>query len=224
MLRRILKWFGGGIVVILLLFVLGVVVPRPLLGRPEAAGGADSRQILLLANAIHTDIALPLDADLRAKFAELADHGFDIGNPNAAYLVVGWGGRAFYIETPAWSELKPLPVLKALTVDRSVLHLDLAGAIADDAPFARRLSVTETGYRQLLDHVRTSFARKDGRMQVIDGVGYGATDAFFEANGAFNAFLGCNTWTAAGLRAAGLRTGWWTPLPQMLEWSLNIQR
>lgn len=209
---------------ILLLLVLGVVVPRPLLGRSEAAGEAGSRQILLLANAIHTDIALSLDDDLRAEFAELADHGFDIGNPHAAYLVVGWGGRAFYIETPSWGELKPLPVLKALTVDRSVLHLDLAGAIADDAPFARRLSITETGYRQLRDHVRASFARKDGRMQVIDGVGYGTTDAFFEANGAFNALLGCNTWTASSLRAAGIRTGWWTPLPQMLGWSLSLQQ
>ncbi|UJW74470.1 TIGR02117 family protein [Rhizobium sp. SL42] len=209
---------------ILLLLVLGVVVPRPLLGRTEAAGDGGSRQILLLANAIHTDIALPLDEELRAEFAELAAHGFEIGNPSAVYLVVGWGGRAFYVETPTWSELKPLPVLKALTVDRSVLHLDLAGEIPDGSPFARRLTISEAGYRQLLDHIGASFARTDGKVSVIAAAGYGATDAFFEANGAFNALLGCNTWTAAGLRAAGLRTGWWTPLPQMLEWSLNIQR
>jgi uncharacterized protein (TIGR02117 family) len=223
-LRSALKWLGGGIVIILLLLVLGVVVPRPLLGRTQAAGDVGSRHILLLANAIHTDIALPLDDDLRAEFAELAEVGFDIGNPQAAYLVVGWGGRAFYIETPAWSELKPLPVLKALTVDRSVLHLDLAGEIPGDAPFARRLEVSETGYRQLLDHIHASFARKDGRVLMVEGAAYGPTDAFFEANGHFNAFLGCNTWTAAGLRAADVRTGWWTPLPQLLDWSLDLQR
>lgn len=217
-----MKWLGGGIVIILLLLVLGVLVPRPLLGRTQAAGDVGSRPFLLLANAIHTDIALPLDDDLRAEFSELAEHGFDIGNPQAAYLVVGWGGRAFYIETPSWSELKPLPVVKALTVDRSVVHLDLAGEIADDAAFARRLSVSEADYRQLIDHVLASFARKDGRMQVIDGASYGATDAFFEANGKFNALLGCNTWTASGLRAAGIGTGWWTPLPQMLNWSLDL--
>ena len=223
-LRSTLKWLGVGIGFILVLLVLGAVLPRPLLGRTQAAGDVGSRPILLLANAIHTDIALPLDDELRAEFAELAEEGFDIGNPHAAYLVVGWGGRAFYIETPAWSELKPLPVLKALTVDRSVLHLDLAGEIPDDAPFARRMTVSESGYRQLIDHIRQSFARQDGRVSMIDGAGYGATDVFFEANGHFNAFLGCNTWTAAGLRAAGIRTGWWTPLPQLLDWSLDLQQ
>ena len=31
------------------------------------------------------------------------------------YIVFGWGGRAFYLETPTWSELKAAPVLKAVT-------------------------------------------------------------------------------------------------------------
>ncbi|MGG2475846.1 DUF2459 domain-containing protein, partial [Rhizobium sp. BR5] len=42
---------------------------------------------------------------------------------------------------------------------------------------------------------------------------------FFEANGWFNAVAGCNTWSAAMLREAGIRTGWWTPLPPLLRWS-----
>jgi uncharacterized protein (TIGR02117 family) len=54
------------------------------------------------------------------------------------------------------------------------------------------------------------------------GKSYGSDDAFFEANGYFNALLGCNTWTAAALRAAGVKTGWWTPLPPLLITSLHL--
>ncbi|MGO8572745.1 TIGR02117 family protein, partial [Rhizobium ruizarguesonis] len=32
----------------------------------------------------------------------------------------------------------------------------------------------------------------------------------------------CNTWTAAALRSAGLRTGIWNPLPQALRLSVAV--
>ena len=38
----------------------------------------------------------------------------------------------------------------------------------------------------------------------------------------FNALAGCNVWTAASLRQAGLKTGWWTPLPGLLGLSLKL--
>ncbi len=56
---------------------------------------------------------------------------------------------------------------------------------------------------------------------MIEGAAYGLDDAFFEARGGFNALAGCNTWTAAMLRQGGLTTGWWTPLPQLLDWSVR---
>jgi hypothetical protein len=43
---------------------------------------------------------------------------------------------------------------------------------------------------------------------------------FYEAQGTFNALVGCNVWTATALRSAGLRTGWWNPLPFLLIRSL----
>jgi len=56
----------------------------------------------------------------------------------------------------------------------------------------------------------------------ILGKGYGRHDAFFDANGSFNALVGCNTWTARALREAGLRTGLWNPVPQTLALSLKF--
>ena len=67
---------------------------RPLLPSAAASAGAGS-QILLLANPIHTDIALPLDDEVRAAFADLIPAGLPVDMPGVEYLIIGWGGRSF---------------------------------------------------------------------------------------------------------------------------------
>ena len=217
---RILKHFGGVLAAIVLALVLGSVIPRSgWVG--SSAASTETREILLLSNPIHTDIALPLDDEVRAAFADLMPSGLPIGMPGADYLVFGWGGRSFYIETPTWGDLKPLPVFLALTLDRSVMHVQVSGPIDLKHPAVRVLAVSAEGRRQMIAAIRESFERADGMPIVIEGAAYGLDDVFFEARGSFNAFAGCNTWTAAMLRRGGLTTGWWTPLPQLLDWSLG---
>lgn len=205
---------------VVLLLVLGTVVPRPFFA--DEANGAKDREILLLSNPIHTDIALPVDDDLRRVFSELQEGGIAVNHPAAANLVFGWGGRSFYIQTPTWADLKPMPVLRSFTLDSSVMHVDVTGDFPADLAGVKRLRISEAGYQRLVAGIAASFARKDSRVQLVPGVAYGLTDAFFEANGWFNALAGCNTWSAAMLRQAGIRTGWWTPLPPLLRWSIDL--
>ena len=209
--------------VVAILIVLGTAVPRPLTPVAAAAAG-DGREILLLANPIHADIALPVDEEVRAAFADLIPAGLPVDMPGVDYLVFGWGGRSFYIETPSWGDMRPLPVLRALTVDRSVMHVSVAGPIDLSHPTVRLLATTVEGRSRMIAAIRASFVREGDAPTVISGASYGPDDSFFEANGAFNAFLGCNTWTAAMLRAGGVRTGWWTPLPQLLDLSIDLHQ
>ncbi|NGO62408.1 TIGR02117 family protein [Rhizobium daejeonense] len=220
-MARILRKIAGGVVLIGLAVVAGMVVPRPLSGKPAIAA-TGSREILGLSNPIHTDIVLPFDDDVVGAFGDLIAAGSPLDHPDARYVVFGWGGRSFYIETPTWGDLKPMPVLKALTLDSSVLHVDVAAQIDLDAPGVQRFSTDEEGMDRLIDFVRTTLVSSDGAVQPIEGAAYGATDMFYEANGSFNVLAGCNTWTAAALRTAGVRTGWWTPLPVTLRWSLDM--
>lgn len=220
-MTKLLRWLISGFALLALLFVSGTVVPRPLTSPAEASVGGES-QILLLANPIHTDIALPVDDEVRAAFADLVPSGLPVDMPGVEYLIIGWGGRSFYIETPTWGDIRPLPVLKALTIDRSVLHVSVAGPIDTGHPTVRPLVVTQEGRKRMIAAIRDSFIRDGGLPVAIPGAAYGFDDAFFEAKGAFNAFLGCNTWTAAVLRAGGVRTGWWTPLPQLLDLSIDL--
>ncbi|PYB73243.1 TIGR02117 family protein [Rhizobium wuzhouense] len=218
-MRRVLRVLSAGLLLVLFALGLGTFVPRPLVA-PSLAASTETREILLLSNPIHTDIALPLDDEVRAAFADLMPSGLPIGMPGADYLVFGWGGRSFYLETPTWGDLKPLPVLRALTIDRSVLHVQVAGPIDLHHPAVRPLTISAEGRRRMIASIRDSFQRQGGAPIVIEGAAYGLDDVFFEANGHFNALIGCNTWTAAMLRQGGLTTGWWTPLPQLLDWSL----
>ncbi|POO58135.1 TIGR02117 family protein [Agrobacterium rosae] len=200
----------------------GTLLPKPLTRDHSTVVDATFRRVLVLSNPIHTDIALPVDAELLAKFAFLRDGNLDIDNPGVRYLVFGWGGRAFYTQTPTWADLKPLPLLKGLTLDNSVMHVALAGDIPITDASVTSLDLSGDEYRKLVDFIVGSFAYSQEKPIPLLGQSYGRDDAFFEAEGYFNALLGCNTWTAAALRYAGLQTGWWTPLPPLLTASLRL--
>ncbi|ODT18083.1 MAG: urease-associated protein [Mesorhizobium sp. SCN 65-12] len=219
-MMKLLRFLVAGLAVLVLAAALGALVPRPLW--PAAMAGQGTRHILVLKNPIHTDIAIPVDDRVRQRFRFLADAGIPTENPQVRYIVFGWGGRAFYLETPTWSQLKAGPVIKALTLDAAVMHVDVAGAIAEPHPDIAGFDVTETDFAALLDYIEASFQHGANGPVAIESAGYSNFDRFYEANGRFNALVGCNTWTAAALRAAGLRTGWWNPLPVFLGLSMRL--
>lgn len=221
--RRPLRWLAAVVFAAAFAVAAGTLVPRPLwpAAKADAATGKMHR-ILVLSNPIHTDIAIPIAAETLARFPFLAENGMPVAHPNARWLVFGWGGRAFYTETPAWSELKPLPLFKGLTMDRSVIHADVAGDVIEPSDHVAGFEIGPDEYERLLSFIEASFTRTGGQIEPIPDTAYGSNDRFFEANGWFSAVVGCNTWTAKALREAGLRTGWWNPLPVSLSASLAL--
>jgi uncharacterized protein (TIGR02117 family) len=178
--------------------------------------------VLVLSNPIHTDIAVPVDDDVVARFGFLLQDGMPVDAEGVRYLVFGRGSREFYIATPTWDQLKPMPLLKGLTLDRAAMHVDIAGSIPEPHPGIRGFDVDDRQFDVMLDFIRDSFVDESGKPAIIPDVGYGNYDRFYEADGYFTALLGCNTWTARALREAGIRTGWWNPLPATLQWSLDL--
>ncbi|PAQ12327.1 TIGR02117 family protein [Mesorhizobium temperatum] len=220
-MKKLGRFLAILVVAIVLAVMLGTVIPRPLL--PAAAADlVATRHILVLKNPIHTDIAIPVDDDVRKRFHFLVDGGIPADMAGVRYIVFGWGGRAFYLETPTWSELKVVPVMKALTLDASVMHVDVAGNIVEPHPDVAGFDISEERFAALLDFIAASFQQGPNGPILIENAAYPRFDRFYEANGHFNALVGCNTWTAAALRIAGLRTGWWNPLPASLDLSMRI--
>ncbi len=220
-MKRLGRFLGFLLIVVALAVVLGTFVPRPL-WQATADRPAATRHILVLKNAIHTDIAIPVDDAVRRRFHFLVDAGIPADRPEVRYIVFGWGGRAFYLETPTWSQLKAVPVMKALTIDASVMHVDVAGDIVESRPDVAGFDLGEDRFAALLDFIDASFQRGPKGPILVPDAAYSRFDGFYEANGHFNALVGCNTWTAAALRTAGLRTGWWNPLPVSLGLSMRL--
>lgn len=204
-------------VIVVAALVAGMFVPRPLRA-PQADGTADGREILLLGDVIHTDIALPADPDVLERFAFLAHDGLPLDEPGLRWILAGWGSRSFYIETPTWADLRAGPTLRAFTLDSSALHLELAGEIDPSAGNVQRIRLDEDAFQRVLDGVLSTLDTDgQGDARLIESAAYGYFDQFYEAEGAFNAvFAGCNQWAGEILREGGLRTGWWMPLPSNL--------
>jgi uncharacterized protein (TIGR02117 family) len=220
-MKRIFRACAAFVLLVVLAVALGTVIPRPLLSSASDAA-AKTRRILVLSNPIHTDIAIAVDDKVLETFGFLMPNGLPIADPNVAYLVFGRGSREFYIATPTWDQLKPMPLLKGLTLDRAAMHVSLAGPIDEPNPVVSGFDVSEAEFSALLAFIRDSFEDDARGPMVITGAEYGRYDRFYEADGTFTALVGCNTWTARGLREAGITTGWWNPLPLTLKWSLDL--
>lgn len=217
-MRKLLKGLGLAAGAGIMFLVAGTLVPRPLFSQSD--GEEKSVEALVITNPIHTDIAISVTSETLQAFGFLSQSGLPLDAPGLRWIVLGWGGRAFYLETPTWGDLKLVPSLKALTIDRSVLHVALTGEIDRSLPNVKSIRISEAEFSRLFQSILDSFDPQ--APEAIEGAGYGTNDRFFEAKGYFNVLFSCNTWAAKVLRAAGLQTGWWNPLPQSLGLSLTM--
>lgn len=143
----------------------------------------------------------------------------DLADPRYAgtHIWIGWGERAFFLETPRWSDVKPSNIVHAaFGSDRTLIHVDHE-LNPEPGPDVRPIRLSLQRYRRLAAIIRASFAlRADGSAVAIRG--YGPADAFYEARGRYDAIRTCNEWVGATLRAAGVRVGRWTPFSQTVMW------
>jgi uncharacterized protein (TIGR02117 family) len=167
-------------------------------------------RIFVESNGIHVGLVMPKVAagvDWRgwAPARDLADPryaGFD-------HVAIGWGERAFYLETPTWADVKPSTILAAaIGSDRTLMHVEHVPAPAAGDTSVRAIMLRPDEYRRLAAFVQASFAPAGTVHR-----GYGGYDAFYTARGHYSAVRTCNAWTGEALRRAGVRVGRWTPFP-----------
>ena len=97
MMVRFFKCLGYFLALVIILVVAGCLIPRPFFQNNLV--GDKSVEILVISNPIHTDIAIQATPETLAEFSFLADSGMPLDNPNMQWIMLGWGGRAFYLET-----------------------------------------------------------------------------------------------------------------------------
>lgn len=205
---RLAGWLAGAlaglIVLVLLTSWLGSSIPRNA-GWREPAGGIE---IMVGTNGVHTELVLPLvtpEKDWRGDFPVT-----DIPTSGEPYthVAVSWGEREVFLNTPTWADLRPATAIKAMIGGDALLHVShyVRPAPGSDN---RPLRLTRAQYARLVKQVEAAVVPPDGRRKYR---GYFGNDVFYDARGRYSWRQTCNQWTSDTLAAAGVRTGWWTPL------------
>jgi len=218
--RRILKGLAllaGLPLAYALAALLGALIPANAGWRQPAEGIT----IFIRTNGVHTWIMVPkvsAETDWRglADPAHIADRRYA-----GDYLAFGYGNRDFYLNTKTWADLSvPTALSAGFGRGSSLVHVDHVWSPTPDE-YQKPLRITRDQYRRLAGFIRTSFVLgRDGEPILLPGRGYGPSDAFYEAAGTYNAARTCNEWTGEALRAAGVKTGIWTPFADSIMWRL----
>lgn len=124
--------------------------------------------------------------------------------PQAEYLEVGWGDRAYYQarDPGLWTTLKA-----ALAPTPSVLHVvGFRGPPGTYFPASEivELALPHRDFKRLAKYIHDAHARKGAQPVAPLGPGLYGDSRFYPAHETFHLFNTCNVWTARALRAAGL--------------------
>lgn len=235
--QTLLRWIASvaaallalpGLYLLVALIGGSIAVHRDFSPTPVVAGGVP---IYLRTNGVHADLVLPArwPANLSDPVMRDWSNDFPVSRIVTAqalrgrawpWIAFGWGDRGFYLNTPRWRDLRWSTAWIALTGQgTAAMHVEYV-----DVPerFAvRRVDIDIERYRRLL-HFIDGFLRRDagGAPRHIDHPGYGATDTFYEADGAYTPWLTSNEWVRDALDHAGVRTARWAPFDAPLFWHL----
>ncbi len=142
----------------------------------------------------HTGLILPA-AELGPSLAGLR-HQF----PHAKYLVFGWGNRRFYEAADPGIGM----AVMALFPSASVVFVQGVTLGAHGAPpgvVVHWLCISPAGLRRFDAYLDEYIRKEPPPDATADSWLQGE---FFASTGTYDAFHTCNTWTAEGLRIAGL--------------------
>jgi uncharacterized protein (TIGR02117 family) len=221
-LRRLLILLVLAVLALPILYGLAALglglLPAP---HREPQTGQPTVSIYLISNGWHVWAALPARIQTGQDQTDwgswLNDSAVAARITDTDYVAFGWGDRDFYLATRRPVDFRPnLAMAALLGRGPAAMHVMRVpeGALSAPQLRTRRIEVDVLQYHALAAYIQAGFAPgRDGRPQPLPEPGFGLDDVFYEATGRYSPFRTCNEWIGAGLRAAGLKAGWWTPFP-----------
>ena len=214
------RWIGRACAALLLPYfaflALGCVPVNRDYRVPPAS---DSVTILLRSNEIHADLVLPVLNERTGRNWHLLfppkDFQRDISRDE--YVAIGWGNRAFFVDTPTWEDFRFSTAAQGLfTPSESVLHVEYVPLAYTEGYHPVR--ITHAQYQTLCNHVDQTIGKLDAAGQAVTATTktHGSSDRFYCSTGTYHLFSTCNQWVGRGLKRAGVPTGLWTPLQQQV--------
>jgi uncharacterized protein (TIGR02117 family) len=207
-LKRLLLWPLAVLAAFALVFLLTAWIGSSIARNDDWEQPAAGVQIMIETNGVHTAIVMPAvsaQKDWRADFP--AD---DVLAPNRPYthVSVSWGEREVFLNTPTWWDLSLPTVFGAATGGEGLLHVSHYIRPAP-SPDHRQLTISHAEYARLIAIIEREILPASERTVYR---GYSDYDVFYDAPGTYHLGNTCNQWVSNALAAAGIKTGWWTPM------------
>jgi uncharacterized protein (TIGR02117 family) len=199
------------------LYMLAALIGSSIPVNSEWQSAPSGYPVYLHDNGIHLSIIVPRKQhlnDLETIFPTThlpGDHG------PATYLMFGWGDRDFYLNTPTWGDLRPAHAINAFVGSgQSLLHVDHLGELPKGAI---KITVEHEAYQTILSEIVLTMKANASEPTPVPIKGYGSDDVFYPARGhSYSALYTCNNWVGGILAKAGIKSGYWTPLPFGVMW------
>ena len=226
-LRKLLKYglVALGVLVAASVVYLGAAVVLAFVPvNEDFENAAEGIEIYLVSNGVHVDFVLPVRSPSIDWSALFPRERFVNVDPTYEYLMFGWGERKFYVETPAWSDVRVWTVATAMLWPTSTaMHVQYGRYEPVVGERTRRVVLSRDQYETLVEAIRKSFrTTAKGRVIPIPGKSYGDSDNFYEGTGTYHAFNTCNMWTNRMLKETGVRTAVWSPFTEGILFHLDL--
>ncbi|WP_051364404.1 TIGR02117 family protein [Flavobacterium limnosediminis] len=208
---KILTLILSGILAFTLLYILAVLGISRISVNSDVRNNREGVEIFLISNGVHTDIAVPVQNEIKDWRDEVRFSQTKANDSLAKYVSFGWGDKEFYLNTPEWSDLKFSTAFKAaFNLGTSAMHTRFYRNLSESAD-CRRIIVSNEDYQKLVHFISDSFyLNNQNEVKWIAGHSYGKYDAFYEAKGSYNLFYTCNTWTNQALKSSNQKAALWT--------------
>ena len=216
---RTVKWASFTLTALTLgLFLsawIGALIPRNADWVEPDPKAEETIPIMIGTNGIHTEIVMPNSNAYRDWLALFPLTDMPHNGRAYTHVSVSWGERAFFLETPSWTDLNPITAIGALTGGDAVAHVAHYVRPAPSDSF-RILHLRPAEYRRLTDAIENQLVPDHTSTRVA---GYSDHDVFYDTLETYHLGNTCNQWTADQLFKAGVKTGSWTPMAGgVMQW------
>jgi len=210
-IMKIAKYIGLGSVLFIVVYVLAAFLLSKITVNSEAENQSKEVTIYIMTNGVHTDLVLPIKNEAKDWSQVIKFENTKFKDSTANFLAFGWGDKGFYLNTPEWSDLKFSTAFNAaFGLGNSAMHTTFYKSVKESKSCVK-IDVSNENYQKLVAFIEAGFQHDANQKLIfIEATTYGENDSFYEANGKYNLFQTCNSWTNNALKESNQKAALWT--------------
>jgi uncharacterized protein (TIGR02117 family) len=218
-MRKIIQRLVIVILFLTAFLTIGYLTPRKW-GNYSQADGTIS--LYISDQGIHTEVIVPVKNEYFDwnQYLQLTEISRD-ATSDYKYLSIGWGDRAFMLETPTSAIINPVTAFKALFLPTpSTVHVESYRVVPPNLK-TKCVKVSGKNYLRMVNFIKNSFQLDAAGNKIKISYGYDNTDYFYESKRSYSLLRTCNDWTAEALQKADVNTPLWSTLSSAIMFHLN---